>query len=67
MSLSFTFTTIFEILLVAAVFWGIFNEDKLISFENRLISAIRRRRLRVLKSTPSNTYSSRAYLYNSEN
>lgn len=67
MSLSFTFTTIFEILLVAAVFWGIFHEDRLIAFEKRLISAIRRRRLRVLKSAPARTYSHRAYLYNSEN
>ena len=67
MSLSFTLTTIFEILLVAAVFWGIFNEDKLIAFEKGLISAIRRRRLRVLKSSPNRTYSQKIYIYNREN
>ncbi len=67
MSVAFTLTTIFEILLVAAVFWGIFNEDKLIAFEKGLISAIRRRRLRVLKSSSANTYSNRAYIYNREN
>ena len=67
MSLSFTLTTIFEILLVAAVFWGIFNEDKLIAFEKGLISAIRRRRLRVLKASPNRTYSQKIYVYNREN
>ena len=64
MSVSFTLTTIFEILLVAAVFWGIFNEDKLIAFEKRLIAVIKRRKLRVVKSVPSRNP---MYLYNNEN
>lgn len=46
----FALTTIFELSLVIAVFWGIFNEDKLIAFEKRIISAFRRKRLKVIKS-----------------
>ena len=64
MSLSFALSSIFEILLVAAVFWGIFHEDKLIAFEKRLIAVIKRRKLRVVKSVPSRNS---MYLYNSEN
>ena len=64
MSLSFTLSSIFEILLVVAVFWGIFHEDKLIAFEKRLIAVIKRRKLKVVKAVPSR---SSMYLYNSEN
>lgn len=46
----FALQTVFEVFLVAAVFWGIFNEDKLIVLEKRLFAAIRRRRLRVVKA-----------------
>lgn len=51
MTFLLTLQTIFEIALVVAVFWGIFNEHKLIAFEKRIISAIKRRRLRVVKQT----------------
>ena len=51
MSLSFAFSTLFEIILVALVFWGIFNEDKLISIEKRIFACFKRRRLRVLKGS----------------
>ncbi len=67
MSFSFMFTTTFEILLVAAVIWGVFHEDRLIAFEKRLIANIKRRRLRVVKSSPVRCYSHSAYLYNTEN
>jgi len=50
MTFLFTLQTIFELFLIVAVFWGIFNEHKLIAFEKRIISAVRRRRLRVIKS-----------------
>jgi len=50
MTLAFGLQTLFEILLVAAVFWGIFHEDKLIAFEKRFIAVIRRRRLRVVRA-----------------
>ena len=50
MTLAFSLQTIFEIFLVVAVFWGIFNEGKLIAFEKQLVSAIRRRRLKVINN-----------------
>ena len=50
MTLAFSLQTIFEIFLVVAVFWGIFNEDKLIAFEKRFVAALRRRRLRVVNN-----------------
>ena len=43
--------TLFEVILVAFVFWAIFNEDKFITFEKRIVSYIRRRRLKVVKHT----------------
>ena len=46
-------TTIFEISMVLGLFWCFFHEDRLISFERKLMSNIRRRRLRVIKSTYS--------------
>ena len=49
----FALQTVFEVFLVVAVFWGIFNEDKLIVLEKRLFAAIRRRRLRVIKAKRS--------------
>ena len=45
------FTTLFEILLVGFVLWAIFNEDKFIAFEKRIIANIKRRRLKVVKSS----------------
>lgn len=53
MTLAFTLRSILEIILVVAVVWSIFHEDKFIAFEKRLISIIRRRRLRVVKTTNS--------------
>ncbi len=49
MTFSQTIITIFEFLMVAALFWGFFHEDRLIAFERRLMSNIRRRRLRVVE------------------
>ena len=43
------FTTFFEIALVGFVLWAIFNEDKFIALEKRIISYIKRRRLKVVK------------------
>lgn len=51
MTTLFTLQTIFEIILVAAVIWGAFNEEKLARFEKRIISNIRRRRLKVIKTS----------------
>ena len=52
MTLAYSLRTIFEILMIIALFWGIFNEGKLIAFEKRIISAIRRSRLKVIKTAP---------------
>lgn len=44
-------TTVFEIGMVAALFWCFFHEDRLIAFEKRLLSGIRRRKLRVVHTS----------------
>ena len=49
MTLSMLLRTLFEILLFAAVVWGFFDEDRLAAFEKRVICAVRRKKLRVLK------------------
>lgn len=51
MTTLFTLQTIFELFLVVAVIWGIFNEDKLASFEKRFVASIKRRRLKVIKTS----------------
>lgn len=50
MSLQFTLASIFEIILVLSVIWGVFNEDKLIAFEKRIACNLKRRKLRVVKT-----------------
>lgn len=52
MSLGMIFSTIFEIALVAFLFWGFFNEDKLIRLEKRIFAGLRRRKLKVLEGEP---------------
>ena len=51
MTFSFIIKTLFELILVVTVFWCIFHEDSLISFERRIIALFRRRKLRVVKYT----------------
>lgn len=51
MNLSMLLRTLFEIAMFAAVLWGIFHEDRLVAFEKRIICYIRRRRLRVVKTS----------------
>lgn len=55
MNLQQVLTTIFEILMVLTVLWCIFNEDRLVAFEQRLFSLIRRRKLRIVKSKSCRT------------
>lgn len=45
-------TTIFEISMVVALFWCFFHEDRLIAFERRLFAPLRRRRMRVVHTSP---------------
>lgn len=49
--MTFALTTLFELGLVVAVFWGIFHEDSLIAFEKRIKANLRRRRLKVVKQS----------------
>lgn len=49
MTFAMILRTIFEILLFTAVIWGIFHEDRLIAFERRILSSLKRRRLKVVK------------------
>lgn len=49
MTFSGALITIFEILMVVAVVWCIFHEDRLVAFEEKLLSRFRRKRLRVVK------------------
>ncbi len=52
MTFAMILRTIFEILLFAAVIWGIFHEDRLAAFEKRILCNIKRRRLKVVHSNP---------------
>lgn len=45
--------TLFEILLVGVTLWCLFNEDKLISFEEGIKVRFRRRRLKVVRANSS--------------
>ncbi len=47
------FSTLFELGLVVFVLWAIFNEDKFIRFEKRILAYFRRRRLKVVKPVVS--------------
>lgn len=57
MTFSFIFKTLFELALVIAVFWCIFHEDRLISFEKNIAALFRRRKFRVIREAkPSRSY-----------
>lgn len=42
----FVLQTIFEIVLVGFVIWAIFNEDKFVKFEERLVAKVRNKKER---------------------
>ncbi|MGI6279718.1 MAG: hypothetical protein ACOYJS_04070 [Acutalibacteraceae bacterium] len=44
--------TVFEILMVTALFWCFLHEDRLIAFERKVFAAFRRRRLTVINPCP---------------
>lgn len=50
MTFSMALRTVFEILLFVLVVWGFFHEDRLAEFERRVICAVKRRRLRVVRT-----------------
>lgn len=43
------FQTILEVLAIGFIVWGYFNQDKLVSFENRIKAFVRRRKLKLSK------------------
>ena len=49
MNLQGTLLTIFEIALVAFAIWAVFHEDRFVAFEEKIVSRIRRRRVKVLR------------------
>lgn len=49
MNLAGTLLTIFEVALVAFTIWAVFNEGLFVSFEEKVIARIRRRKFRVIK------------------
>ena len=51
--MGFALRTIIEIVLVVALVWGIFNEQKLIAFEKNILAIVRRNKFKVIKNTPS--------------
>ena len=42
----FVLQTIFEIILVSFVIWGMFNEDKFVKFEKRIVAKLRNKKER---------------------
>jgi hypothetical protein len=42
--------TFFEIGVAAFIIWGLFNEERLVAFEEKVLSRLRRKRLRVIKT-----------------
>lgn len=43
--------SLFEVVLVAFVIWGLFHEDLFAAFEHRFICAFRRRKLKVVRTS----------------
>lgn len=47
------FQTLLEVLAIGFIVWGYFNQDKLVSFENRIKAFFKRRKLTVKSSSSS--------------
>lgn len=56
MSFSQFLVTLLEFAAFGGLIWCIFHEDRLVAFEEKIFAAIRRRRLRVIKSDRSHSY-----------
>lgn len=52
MSLAYLIQSIFETVAVAFVIWGLFHEDKMVAFENRIFSNIKRKQLKLVTQSP---------------
>ena len=51
-----TLRTLFEIIMVVGLVWCIFNEKRLIAFEEKIFASLRRKRLRVVKQSRAKRY-----------
>ena len=51
-----TLRTLFEIIMVVGLVWCIFNEKRLIAFEEKIFASLRRKRLRVVKQSREKRY-----------
>ena len=49
MSLGDILRSIFEIALVVFTLWAVFNEDKFIVFEEKIVARFRRKKFKVIK------------------
>ena len=47
--------TIFEVAVVAFIVWGVFNEQKLVDFEEKVKANHRRRKLHVIEGSSTAT------------
>ena len=56
MTLGSFLITLLEIAGVIALVWCIFHEDRLVAFEERLFAALRRKRMRVVKTNRSHGF-----------
>lgn len=50
MSTSYLIQSIIETMAVGLVIFGLFNEEKVLAFENRIFSDFRRKKLKLAKS-----------------
>ena len=43
--------TVFEIVFIAFTLWAVFHEELFVSFEERIVAAFKRKRLKVVKGS----------------
>ncbi len=48
MTLGMFLQTLFEIIAAGFIIWGLFNEQKLVKFEDKIKAAVRRRHLKAV-------------------
>lgn len=48
--------TLIEIAMVVGLVWCIFHEDRLVAFEEKVLASLRRKRLQIVRSKHSRSY-----------
>jgi len=51
MNLASVLRTVFEIVLVGFTVWAVFNEDRFIMFEEKIMCNIRRKKMKTVRSS----------------